>query len=237
MLDYKTTIFGSPRTMLGYAVVIRALPVALVVGSMVAATAIGLRAVRALRMMQGSCTSWYRFGTKKDVKKGYIKFSEEDSGGDEAAGDGGNGGGGALDEEQGGTVGVDDVGLYLSEQAGAGLDKEGGASQSFLEEEHSLLRTVEFEDVLSDNPEIGGPRDYEHDVRVGRPNIEALVKAAVAGMKQERPPTTGQRRRLVVAACGPSEMVETARKAVADCRRSCRCEHVRVEFSGAEWQW
>ena len=237
MIDYKTTRLGSPRTMIGYAVVIRLLPVTLVLASMAAATVIGLRFIRALRMGTSRYRS-YRTGTKHG--EGYKKFVDEEDGGVElggaatAAGDDN----GVLDEEQGkqGGIAGDDVGLS---EAGTGLDQE-DSSQSFLREGRSShLRTVEIEDILSDNPEIfvGPARDYEHDVRVGRPNIEALVRAAVAGMRQEPSPTTGQRR-LVVAACGPSEMVKTTREAVADCRRSYEhCRRVRIEFSGAEWRW
>ena len=226
MTDYKTTLLGSPQTMIGYAVVIRILPVALVIASMAAATAIGVRALRA-------CASGSRSATGGG--KGYIKFSneEEDGGGEAGGGDcdggGDDGGGGTHDEGQGGIAGYD-IG---SSEADAGLHQEG--CHSFLEG-HSLLRTVEIEDVLSDNPEIGGPRGYEHDVRVGRPNIEALVRAAHAGIQQQELPTIGQRR-LVVVACGPSEMVKTARKAVVEVRAACHCKRVRVEFSGADWRW
>ena len=241
MIDHKTTRFGSPQTMIGYAVIVRVLPVAVVVGSMAAATVIGLRCIRALRT--GRMSSVYRTGMKDE--KGYIKFCDEEDGRVEAGGSNDNCGEedtGVIDEEQGGIAGSDDVD-GLSE-AGTGLDRD-GTSHPFVREEegrHSLLRTVEIEDVLSENPEIsvlGHARDcHGHDVRVGRPNIEALVRAAVAGMRQEPSPTTGQLR-LVVAACGPSEMVETTREAVADCNRSYKhcIKRVQVEFSGAAWRW
>ena len=236
MIDHKTTRFGSIRTMIGYAVVARVLPVALVMGSMAAATVIGLKLIRALRM---GGTLDYRTGIKDG--KGYVKFYDEEDGGVEAGGIDNDcvDEAGVIDEEQGEIAGDDDVELS---EAGTGFDR-GGISQSFFRGEegrHSLLRTPKIEEVLSESPEIVGcARDhYGHDVRVGRPNIEALVRAAVAGMRQEPSLTVGNRR-LVVAACGPWEMMEATREAVADCNNSDkhRIKRVRVEFSGADWRW
>ena len=83
MIDYKTTRLGSPRTMIGYAVVIRLLPVTLVLASMAAATVIGLRFIRALRMGTSRYRS-YRTGTKHG--EGYKKFVDEEDGGVELGG-------------------------------------------------------------------------------------------------------------------------------------------------------
>ena len=237
MIDYKSTRFGSIRTMIGYAAVVRMLPVALVMGSMAAATVIGLKFIRALRMGR---TLDSRTGIK--YGKRYIKFYDEEDGRVEAGGIDNDcvDEAGVIDEEQGETAGDNDVGVS---EAGTGFDV-GGISQSFFREEegrHSLLRTTEMEEVLSESPEIvlGQARDYYgHDVRVGRPNIEALVRAAVAGMRQEPSLTVGNRR-LVVAACGPSEMMEATQEAVANCHSSDkhRIKRVRVEYSGADWRW
>ena len=235
MIDYKTTRFGSIRTMIGYAVVVRVLPVALVMGSMAAATVVGLQFIRMSRTLD------YRTGMKDG--KGYIKFYDEEDGGVEAGGINNDcvDEAGVIVEEQGELAGDDDVGVS---EAGMGFDR-GGVSQSFFfrEEEgrHSLLRTTEIQEVLSESPEIvlGHARDYYgHDVRVGRPNIEALVRAAVAGMRLEPSLTVGNRR-LVVAACGPAEMMEATREAVADCHSSDKhcIKRVRVEYSGADWRW
>jgi len=75
----------------------------------------------------------------------------------------------------------------------------------------------------------GGPAGDEAGQRVcaGRPDFDALVRAAAAGLEAKR---------LVVAACGPASMVEGARSAVAKIRAECRGE-VRFEFSGGDSRW
>lgn len=65
-----------------------------------------------------------------------------------------------------------------------------------------------------------------HDVRFGRPDVDALVCDAAA-----RRGASSQR--LVVAACGTRELVEAARKAVAAARR----QFDRIEFSGGDSAW
>ena len=64
-----------------------------------------------------------------------------------------------------------------------------------------------------------------HNVRSGRPDLEALVRAAVGNETQ----------RLVVAAVGPASLVAATRKAVASVRKERR--GVRIEFSGADARW
>ena len=66
-----------------------------------------------------------------------------------------------------------------------------------------------------------------HVMRTGRPDVEALVRAAAAD--------AGPARRLVVAACGPVTLVAAARKAVVAARKDSR--GVRIEFSGGESWW
>ena len=73
----------------------------------------------------------------------------------------------------------------------------------------------------------------DHDVRAGRPNLAVLVRmtaAAAAGGWRGDPA-----QRLVVAACGPAELVEAARNAVGCVRKEgCR---VRLRFSGTDSRW
>ena len=65
-----------------------------------------------------------------------------------------------------------------------------------------------------------------HQVRVGRPDFNALVRAAAAGLETQR---------LVVAACGPPKLVEAARKAAAHAQKELR--GVQIEFSGSDSRW
>ena len=65
-----------------------------------------------------------------------------------------------------------------------------------------------------------------HDVRAGRPDLHALVRAAVRGAVTQR---------LLVAACGPATLVESARKAVVAARRESPGVH--VEFCGSDSRW
>lgn len=69
--------------------------------------------------------------------------------------------------------------------------------------------------------------DQSHDMRVGRPDFDALVRAATAGLAGKQ--------RVVVAACGPETMVAAARTAVVAARKECR--GVRLEFSGSKSTW
>ena len=83
--------------------------------------------------------------------------------------------------------------------------------------------------------ELGaGDAAGDHDVRAGRPNLAVLVRtaaaAAAAGGRRRNPA-----QRLVVAACGPAELVEAARNAVGCVRKEgCR---VRLHFSGTDSRW
>lgn len=72
----------------------------------------------------------------------------------------------------------------------------------------------------------GATAAASHEVRAGRPDVDALVLAAAAGLEAHG---------LVVAACGPAALVEAAWKAVAAARK----EHhrVRIEFSGSDSRW
>ena len=67
-----------------------------------------------------------------------------------------------------------------------------------------------------------------HKMRSGRPDLVALVRAAVAGRETEA-------QSVVVMACGPETLVESARKAVAVVRkeRHGAC----LEFSGGASAW
>tara|TARA_B110001452_G_C15228428_1_gene425708 strand:- start:346 stop:2553 length:2208 start_codon:yes stop_codon:yes gene_type:complete len=67
-----------------------------------------------------------------------------------------------------------------------------------------------------------------HEVRSGRPDVDALVRAATAGLKTCH---------LVVAACGPPALVETARKAVVAARKERHSHGVLIEFSGSDSRW
>ena len=71
-----------------------------------------------------------------------------------------------------------------------------------------------------------GP-DNGHDVRVGRPDFDVLVRAAVVGVAGKQ--------RVVVAACGPTALVAAARKSVKSVRKEHRS--VCLEFSGSESSW
>ena len=65
-----------------------------------------------------------------------------------------------------------------------------------------------------------------HEVRMGRPDADALVLAAAAGLETQQ---------LVVAACGPPALVDAARNAVAGARKVCH--RVRIEFTGSDSRW
>lgn len=65
-----------------------------------------------------------------------------------------------------------------------------------------------------------------HEVRMGRPDADALVLAAAAGLETQH---------LVVAVCGPAALVDAARNAVAGARKVCH--GVRIEFSGSNSRW
>jgi hypothetical protein len=67
-----------------------------------------------------------------------------------------------------------------------------------------------------------------HDVRAGRPDVEALVMEAVALA----------RGRLVVAACGPAVLVSAAQEAAALAAKMHNSSTgVEVEFSGSDPRW
>jgi ferredoxin-NADP reductase len=66
-----------------------------------------------------------------------------------------------------------------------------------------------------------------HVVRSGRPDLDALVRAAASAAAEEQ-------QRLVVAACGPVALVRAAERSVAAARR---VSGVHVEFSGTESRW
>ena len=66
-----------------------------------------------------------------------------------------------------------------------------------------------------------------HDVRPGRPDVHALVRAAAV--------EAGAQQHVVIAACGPASLVAAARNAVAACRKEVR--GVRLEFAGSGARW
>ena len=71
--------------------------------------------------------------------------------------------------------------------------------------------------------------DEGHTVRKGRPDTDALVLAAAAGLEAQA------LTHLVVAACGPTALVEAARNAVAAARKE---DHgVRIDFHGSDSRW
>lgn len=76
----------------------------------------------------------------------------------------------------------------------------------------------------------GGVADDEgHTVRKGRPDTDALVLAAAAGLEAQA------LTHLVVAACGPNALVEAGRNAVAAARKEYH--DVRIEFHGSDSRW
>ena len=95
------------------------------------------------------------------------------------------------------------------------------------EPQEPLFRSL-FPGTLSTTHEPPAPHAVpEVSVRAGRPDLVALVRAAVRARLHES-------QRVVVLASGPAELVEAARKAVAVIRRECP---VRLEFSGADPRW
>lgn len=68
--------------------------------------------------------------------------------------------------------------------------------------------------------------EAKHDLRAGRPDLAALVRAAAAAAAGKR---------LVVAACGPATLVEAACAAVQDVRGEC--PDACLEFSGVDTRW
>ena len=76
-----------------------------------------------------------------------------------------------------------------------------------------------------------------HDVKMERPNFEALVLTAAGKLWDGEAPRDGETQRLVVAACGPATLVEAVRKAVAAAKKKKECHGVRLEFSGCASSW
>ena len=67
-----------------------------------------------------------------------------------------------------------------------------------------------------------------HEMRTGRPDVDALVHVAVEAL-------ASQQRLVIVAACGPAKLVEAAREAVVAARKGSR--GVSVEFYGEISEW
>jgi NAD(P)H-flavin reductase len=65
-----------------------------------------------------------------------------------------------------------------------------------------------------------------HQMHSGRPDFDTLVREATAGI---------EKRRLVVAACGPQTLLQAARKAVVAAQKEC--PGVRIEFCCGESAW
>ena len=72
-----------------------------------------------------------------------------------------------------------------------------------------------------------------HDVQAGRPDLATLIRTAAAEaatMAQQQ-----DHARLVVAACGPAELVKATQNAVRSVRKEGSC--VRLCFSGTDSRW
>jgi hypothetical protein len=90
--------------------------------------------------------------------------------------------------------------------------------------EHSVAGTQNIEEASAE-ANAGRP----HQLRAGRPDLQALVRAAASACET---------RRLVVAVCGPPAQVEAARKVVAGSRDHCLHElGVHLELSGTDSRW
>jgi NAD(P)H-flavin reductase len=75
-----------------------------------------------------------------------------------------------------------------------------------------------------------------HEVRLGRPDIAALVRETAAGLPLSRQ-GQGAPARLVVAVCGPPNMVIATRKVVKATQQSSACKHICLQFSGSDSRW
>ena len=68
--------------------------------------------------------------------------------------------------------------------------------------------------------------DRGHQLMSGRPNVHALLRSALEGLGTQC---------LVVAACGPAELVETVRQTVVIAKQENSC--TRLEFCGSSPRW
>jgi hypothetical protein len=76
--------------------------------------------------------------------------------------------------------------------------------------------------------EVDSAHTHGHEMRSGRPDVDALVRETVGAL-------ASQQRLVVVAACGPAKLVEAAREAVVAARKGSR--GVSVEFCGEISEW
>ena len=98
----------------------------------------------------------------------------------------------------------------------------------------------DFDDIAEEGSLVGtaaGVVASSHDMQVGRPDLAALIRSAAAAVV-----TTSRRRgtappRLVVAACGPAELVEASQRAVAAVHSEEDCGVPDVCFSGTNSRW
>jgi len=70
-----------------------------------------------------------------------------------------------------------------------------------------------------------------HNVQIGRPDVDALMRAAAASLQARE----GIRADLVVAACGPTTLVEAVKNAVMTVKGVADYMHVNVQFSPVDW--
>ena len=70
-----------------------------------------------------------------------------------------------------------------------------------------------------------------HNVQIGRPDVDELVRAAAAALQARE----GIRADLVVAACGPKTLVEATKNAVVTVKGVADYMHVNVRFSAVDW--
>ena len=120
------------------------------------------------------------------------------------------------------------TGVAASAEAGGDVDVDGDSDGERAQHEGISLLTFGTD-----------CEDGEHGVRAGRPNLAALVRTAAATAATAAAPGRLRQRsasmRLVVAACGPAELVEAARNAVGAVRaEGCR---VGICFSGTDTNW
>lgn len=80
----------------------------------------------------------------------------------------------------------------------------------------------------SESHRWSGEEGVAHDVRIGRPDLPALVQEMAMSVQAPI---------LVVAVCGPPGLVESARQAVHATRKSPELRHLRIEFCGTDSRW
>ena len=75
----------------------------------------------------------------------------------------------------------------------------------------------------------------DHTIRLGRPDLAALIAEHAAAAKAEAPDDAcGQSRELFVCVCGPPGLVRAARTAVTAARKTNKCS---IGFHAEEPSW